>query len=135
MTPGTGEWAWLCVCAVHYKPDNDKWGRSDFSDIPGKNVYYFRSDGSITFSASVLVDVLVVGGGGAGGSAIGGGGGAGAVIFASDVLLPGNGGSYTITVGSGVHLGVTIMLEFLEGPVRLDLHLSRLVVEVGGLVL
>lgn len=30
-----GEWAWLCVCAVHYKPDNDKWGRSDFFRYTG----------------------------------------------------------------------------------------------------
>ena len=67
-----------------------------------KRVYRFKLDGSLTVSAGILADVLVVGGGGSGGGNIGGGGGAGAVIFANNVILsPGNQGSFAITVGAG----------------------------------
>ena len=67
------------------------------------NYIKFSNDGSntapytITFSSTVLCDILIVGGGGAGGLNAGGGGGAGGLVYGSLNLS----GSYSIQVGNG----------------------------------
>ena len=71
----------------------------------GATVYSFLTgvtsgtSGSITFSATTVVDVLIVGGGAAGGANVGGGGSGGGMIYATGVSIPA--GSYDVIVGSG----------------------------------
>ena len=71
----------------------------------GATVYSFLTgvttgtSGSITFSRTTIVDVLIVGSGGAGGGNRGGGGGGGGMICATGVSVPA--GSYSVTVGYG----------------------------------
>ena len=65
----------------------------------GATVYAFLNSGSITFSGTTNVDVLIVGGGGPGGGSIGGGGGGGGFVYAIGVQVPA--GTYSATVAAG----------------------------------
>jgi len=62
-------------------------------------VHTFTSSGTITFSKSGSVDVLMVGGGGSGGGRHGGGGGGGGVLHITGVALTAS--SYVCTLGAG----------------------------------
>ena len=54
---------------------------------------------SITLPESYSCDILMVGGGGGGGGDVGGGGGGGAVLYGTNITIPG--GTYNIKVGAG----------------------------------
>ena len=54
---------------------------------------------SITLLESYSCDILMVGGGGGGGGDLGGGGGGGAVLYGTNIMIPG--GTYNIKVGAG----------------------------------
>ncbi|MBP5284998.1 MAG: hypothetical protein ILO34_02670, partial [Kiritimatiellae bacterium] len=62
--------------------------------------YVFTSGGSITFSQSGTIDLLMVGGGGAGGTMIGAGGGAGEMKAISSYEVEA-GVEYAVTIGAG----------------------------------
>ena len=64
----------------------------------GAVVYTFKSGGTITFSANITFDLLIVGGGGGGGISYGGGGGGGGIVYATGVSR--TAGSYSISVAS-----------------------------------
>jgi len=64
---------------------------------------YTAASGSVTPTASVTVEYLVVAGGGGGGGHGGGGGGAGGMLEGTQTLIPGT--SYAVTVGNGGSAG------------------------------
>ena len=64
----------------------------------GAVVYTFLSGGTITFSATITFDLLIVGGGGGGGISQGGGGGGGGIVYATGVSR--TAGSYSISVAT-----------------------------------
>jgi len=75
----------------------------DTTTRPGKTIYRFTGNGSITVGAAGSAEILVVGGGGKGGYAAGstpgGGGGAGGLIYDTAAFL--SAGTLTVTVGAG----------------------------------
>ena len=55
----------------------------------GDNIHIFTSDGTLTVTGTVDVDVLIVAGGGGGGGDRGGGGGAGGLIYLTSQTISG----------------------------------------------
>ena len=62
-------------------------------------IKHFSTNGTLTLTKDVTVDILIVGGGGAGGNALGGGGGAGGVVYTVNQTM--TAGTYNIFVGAG----------------------------------
>jgi len=65
----------------------------------GDNTGTGQTQYSITLPESYSCDILMVGGGGGGGGDLGGGGGGGAVLYGTNIMIPG--GTYNIKVGAG----------------------------------
>jgi len=74
----------------------------------------YRTPYRISFSSTVLADILLVGGGGGGASYAGGGGGAGGVLYGSVYMNASV--TYTLGVGiGGTHAGLTGEDTFMSG--------------------
>jgi len=61
----------------------------------------FTADASLTVTATIMVDVLIVAGGGGGGTPYAGGGGAGGLRWITNIPLVAASSPYTIVVGDG----------------------------------
>ena len=76
----------------------------DTTSRPGKTIYRFTGNGTITVGKAGTAEILVVGGGGAGGygnsnNGPGGGGGGGGFLYDASALL--KSGTLNVTVGGG----------------------------------